>query len=232
MLGRIFEIREFTLQDGPGVRTTVFLKGCPLRCVWCHNPEGQSFDFDAMHDKNGNVRRCGNDWSARDLANEILVNADIMLQSGGGVTFSGGEPLSQADFLLETISLLKPNGINIAIETSGYVDSETYKRVISQVDFVYQDIKHHDAAKFKLLTGGDLQLVLNNIAYLKACGAKHVFRTPLIPRVNDSEDDKRRIRNIAGDDELQFLPFNPLAGAKYKLLNRQFPLALISAERE
>lgn len=213
------------------MRTTVFLKGCPLRCAWCHNPEGQSFDFDTMRDKNGKTRRCGADWSAADLAKELLTNADIMLQSGGGVTFSGGEPLSQSEFLLETISLLKPSGIGIAIETSGYVDNETYKRVIDNVDFVYQDIKHHDAEQFKKWTGGNLQLVLNNIAYLKKSGKKHVFRTPLIPGVNNTEEDKMKIRTIAGDDELQFLPFNPLAGAKYKLLDREFPLPLISAER-
>ena len=88
--GRIFEIREFTLHDGPGVRTTVFFKGCPLRCAWCHNPEGQSFDIETMSRKDGTSIQCGRDWDAAALADELLKNADIMKQSGGGVTFSGG----------------------------------------------------------------------------------------------------------------------------------------------
>ena len=92
--GRVFEIREFTLHDGPGVRTTVFLKGCPLRCAWCHNPEGQSFEIETMVRRDGTRLKCGEDWTAEALAEELLVNADIMRQSGGGVTFSGGEPLS------------------------------------------------------------------------------------------------------------------------------------------
>ena len=107
MKGRVFEIREFTLHDGPGVRTTVFFKGCPLRCAWCHNPEGQSPEIEMMTRANGERVVCGKDWDADALAIELLKNADIMAQSGGGVTFSGGEPLDQAAFLLELVTLLK-----------------------------------------------------------------------------------------------------------------------------
>ena len=101
MTGRIFEIREFTLHDGPGVRTTVFFKGCPLRCAWCHNPEGQAAEIETMVRKGGEKVVCGRDISATELADELATNADIMNESGGGVTFSGGEPLVQAKFLLE-----------------------------------------------------------------------------------------------------------------------------------
>ena len=104
MTGRVFEIREFTLHDGPGVRTTVFFKGCPLRCAWCHNPEGQSFDVETMTRRDGTKVSCGQDWTAEALAKELLKNADIMKQSGGGVTFSGGEPLAQGDFVLQTMA--------------------------------------------------------------------------------------------------------------------------------
>ena len=115
--GRIFEIREFTLHDGPGVRTTVFFKGCPLRCAWCHNPEGQSFEKEVMTRKDGTTILSGQDWGPEELAQELLKNADIMKQSGGGVTFSGGEPLLQSDFLLQLIPLLKSRGVHLGIET-------------------------------------------------------------------------------------------------------------------
>ena len=127
MTGRIFEIRELTLHDGPGVRTTVFFKGCPLRCAWCHNPEGQSFDVETMTRRDGTKVSCGQDWTAEALAKELLKNADIMKQSGGGVTFSGGEPLAQAEFLLELIPLLKRGGVNLTLETSGAADTRTYQ---------------------------------------------------------------------------------------------------------
>ena len=152
MTGRVFEIREFTLQDGPGVRTTVFFKGCPLRCAWCHNPEGQAFAPETLTLRDGTARRCGEDWTADALAAELLTNADIMAQSGGGVTFSGGEPLAQADFLLALIDALRTRpeatGVTLALETSGHCPPEVYRRVVSRLDFVYQDLKLHDAAAF------------------------------------------------------------------------------------
>ena len=129
MTGRVFEIREFTLHDGPGVRTTVFFKGCPLRCQWCHNPEGQSAEIETMTRKGGEKVVCGRDVSALELADELAVNADIMNESGGGVTFSGGEPLAQTPFLLELIPLLKARGISLAIETSGYAPATDYQAV-------------------------------------------------------------------------------------------------------
>ena len=169
MEGRVFEIREFTLHDGPGVRTTVFLKGCPLRCAWCHNPEGQSFDIETMTRRDGTKVSCGQDWTPEDLAKELLKNADIMKQSGGGVTFSGGEPLAQADFLIELIPLLKQEGVKLAIETSGAVGLKTYQTVVSQIDFVYQDLKHHDAAAFRKWCGGDLNDILQEAEFV-CCG--------------------------------------------------------------
>ena len=224
MTGRIFEIREFTLHDGPGVRTTVFLKGCPLRCAWCHNPEGQSFDIETMTRRDGTKVSCGQDWTAEALAKELLKNADIMRQSGGGVTFSGGEPLAQADFLLELIPLLKQEGVGLAIETSGAVVFKTYQAIVSQMDFVYQDLKHHDAAAFRKWCGGELYDILQNVVWLKTSGVPHVFRVPCIPGVNDSAEDRKAFRELAGDDRLEFLPYNSAAGAKYPMLGRSYDL--------
>ena len=222
MRGRIFEIREFTLHDGPGVRTTVFFKGCPLRCEWCHNPEGQSFDVETMTRSNGEKIVCGRDWTPNALAEELLHNADIMEQSGGGVTFSGGEPLAQPEFLLELIAILKARGIHLAIETSGYAPPETYAAIVSQMNFVYQDLKHHDPVQFRRWTGGDLFVALKNIEWLRKSGVKYCFRVPLVPGVNDSEADRDAIASLVGDAAVEYLPFNTAAAAKYPMLGRRF----------
>ena len=234
MTGRVFEIREFTLHDGPGIRTTVFLKGCPLRCAWCHNPEGQSFGVEPMRHRDGSVSSCGVDWTAVALAEELLKNADIMVQSGGGVTFSGGEPLAQADFVLEVVRLMRERpqakGLAFALETSGFADANTYRAVISQMDFVYQDLKHPDADGFRKWCGGDLSVILQNVAWLKTSGIRHVFRVPCIPGVNDSESARAAFRELAGASPVEFLPYNPAAGAKYPLLGRTYPLEEVHDE--
>ena len=224
MLGRIFEIREFTLHDGPGVRTTVFFKGCPLRCAWCHNPEGQSFAIETMTRANGEKVACGQDWTADALAAELLRNADIMAQSGGGVTFSGGEPLAQADFLLELIPILKEKGVQLAIETSGCVPCETYRTVVSQLDFVYQDVKLLDAEAFRRWTGGELDVVLENVSWLRRSGIPFVFRVPCIPGVNDDAASRAAFDAFADGATIEYLPYNPAAGAKYPMLGRSFRL--------
>lgn len=230
--GRIFEIREFTLHDGPGVRTTVFFKGCPLRCAWCHNPEGQSFEKEVMTRKDGTTILCGQDWEVEELAQELLKNADIMEQSGGGVTFSGGEPLLQSDFLLRLIPLLKSRGVHLAVETSGAVDMETYRSVISKMDFVYQDLKHHDGAAFHKWTDGNLEEVLANISWLRKSGVEHVLRIPVVPGVNDSPADRAALMKIAGDSIVEFLPYNLAAAAKYWMLGRDCPPRFQSNDTE
>ena len=222
--GRIFEIREFTLHDGPGVRTTVFFKGCPLRCAWCHNPEGQSFDKETMTRKDGETVPCGQDWDVAALADELLKNADIMKQSGGGVTFSGGEPLSQAEFLLRLIPLLKEKGVHIAVETSGYALFEAYRSIVAKVDFVYQDVKCLDPMTFKRLTGGELEVVLENIAWLRTSGIPFVFRVPCIPGISDSAQSRAAFAAFADGARIEFLPYNTAAGAKYPMLGRTYPM--------
>jgi pyruvate formate lyase activating enzyme len=224
LTGRVFEIREFTLHDGPGVRTTVFFKGCPLRCAWCHNPEGQSAEVETMVRRGGEKVVCGRDWTAEALAAELLVNADIFAQSGGGVTFSGGEPLMQAAFLLELIPLLKAKGVSLAIETSGAAPSADYRAVVSRLDFVYQDVKLLDADAFRRWTGGDLAPVLANIEWLRGSGVPFSFRVPCIPGVNDAPSDRAAFEAFAAGAAIEFLPYNTAAGAKYPMLGRKYPM--------
>ena len=233
MTGRLFEIREFTLHDGPGVRTTVFLKGCPLRCAWCHNPEGQRFERETMRRRDGESVPCGEDWDSGALAKELLRNADIFTQSGGGVTFSGGEPLAQAAFVAEVADLLTAGGVRSALETSGHAPEADYRAVVSRMAFVYQDLKHHDAEAFRRWCGGDLALVLRNLAWLRGAGIPYIVRVPCIPGVNDTPADREALLRLAGSSPtmqgVEFLPYNAAAPAKYAMLGRAYPLTPLTS---
>ena len=215
MLGRIFEIREFTLQDGPGPRTTVFLQGCPLRCTWCHNPEGQEFGG-------------GREMTEAEVADEVLRTADFLVMSKGGVTLSGGEPLAQAGFaaaIIDRIRATEPR-LTYAIETSGFASIADYRKVVQRLDFVYQDIKFPDLDGYRRWTGVDAAPIFENVKWLKRSMVPFVVRVPCIPGVNDSRETKSAIaRLVDGAPNLlgiEFLPYNRLAGAKYAKLGREY----------
>lgn len=246
----IFEIREFSIFDGAGIRTTVFLKGCPLRCAWCHNPEGIAFEpqilFNAQKCRHcgnclkehapdalpesfcptGAKRLCGFRMDSDELAAKLLRQADVYAMSGGGVTFSGGEPLAQAPFVREVMRKLHENGVQTAVETSGAVSPEFYRLGLEFCDFVFQDLKHPTPEGFRHYCGGDLALVLRNVEKLKASGKPFVFRIPLIPEVNDSLECMTRFAELAvGIPTLQrveILPYHLTAGAKYHLVGLEY----------
>jgi pyruvate formate lyase activating enzyme len=182
-----------------------------LRCPWCHNPQGKSFEKETLLRKDGEAVSFGEDWEADKLAEELLRNADIMLQSGGGVTFSGGEPLAQADFVCAVADLLKAHGIHLALETSGHAPEETYHAVVSRMDFIYQDLKHHAPEAFRRWCGGDLSLVLRNYAWLRESGKPFVVRVPCIGDVNDTPADREALLRLAGPGAtVEFLPEIPI----------------------
>ena len=251
MNGTIFDIKEFSIHDGPGGRMTVFLKGCPLRCVWCHNPEGLKKEPQLMHKKklctdcgmcrvnckheecrgfdrcihacpNGCVSVSGAEISTDELAEKLNKNEEILKSLGGGITISGGEPMMQADFVCELSDKL--TNIHKAIQTSGYADEETYKRVIDKFDYIMQDIKLADKEKHKLYTGVDNEKILKNIEYLKRSGKEFVFRVPLIPGITDTEDNLKGISEIAEGFNVEYLPYNELAGAKYEMIGMEYKL--------
>ncbi|MDO4627886.1 MAG: glycyl-radical enzyme activating protein [Planctomycetia bacterium] len=256
IIGTLFEIREFSIFDGSGIRTTVFLKGCPLRCAWCHNPEGIAFQPEILYNEHkcnhcGNCKKvcptpekcvtcgtcarscptgarrvCGFQMNSDDLASQLLKQADIFAMSGGGVTFSGGEPLAQAKFVREVMKILRDAKISTAVETSGAVSEENYRLGLELADFVFQDLKHPDADAFQYYTGGDLNLVLKNIAWLCESGKPFIFRIPLIPEVNDSAECMTNFAKIAaGIPTLQcveILPYHVTAGAKYHLVGKVY----------
>ena len=251
MTGIIFDIKEMAVHDGPGIRTTVFLKGCPLSCAWCHNPEGLSFEPQLMYkqvrciDCKSCQRECnhpecqpfgrcihscpencleiaGREITAQELANELKKSADVLGDSFGGFTFSGGEPLAQPEFLLQLIKEL--NNYNLCIETSGFAESEVFKEIIDKLDFVIMDIKLADTEIHKKYTGVDNDLILNNFKYLKQSGKPYVIRTPLIPNITDTKENLTAIKNIIGDSNWEQLPYNAAAGAKYKMLGMNYKL--------
>ena len=208
MTGRILEIREFCLQDGPGPRTTVFLQGCPLRCTWCQNPEGQETSG-------------GRTMTAREVADEVLKTADFLRSSGG-------EPLMQSAFLLAVADILADGAqpLDLALETSGFAAAADYRRVVSRMDLVLQDVKFPDPEGYRRWTGVDAAQVFENLAWLKASGRPFVARIPTLPGVNDSPGTKAALAellaNAKGLRRVELLPYNRLAGAKYAKLGRRY----------
>ena len=160
-------------------------------------------------------------WEANALAEKLLTHKTFFDTMGGGITLSGGEPLLQADFCVELLTLLKGQ-VHTAIETSGYAKSEDFTKVISLCDFVYMDIKLADSEQHKKYTGVDNKIILENAEYLKQSGIPHTFRTPLIPNITDTEENLKAIEGIVGSSSWEKLPYNPLAGAKYASVGRSF----------
>ena len=221
--GIVSDIRDFTLHDGPGIRLTVFLKGCPLRCQWCHNPETISPRPQAMRSPAGD-RTVGRRYSSDELASIVLAEADILRANHGGVTFSGGEPLMQSLFLEEVIHRVRP--LHVVLDTSGYASPEVFRRVAPLADLIHFDLKLMDAEEHRRFTGADNRPILDNLAWLATSGVAFVARVPLVPGVTDTPRNLERIAQmVCGNPSLQrveFLPYNRAAGGKYAGLGMEF----------
>lgn len=251
----VFSIEEFSVFDGPGIRTTIFLKGCPLRCEWCHNPEGQSFSNSIIRSDNGCLgcgeclrrgetvagkivftessiancpqnllRYCAQKYTAEGLVSHLSKNFAILNASGGGITFSGGEPLSNPDFLLECLDLTKDK-VNRAVQTCGFAPSEVFESVLEACDYMLFDLKLANSDLHKRYTGVPNERILQNFATLSSSGKKFVVRVPMIPTVIDTEENIRGICEILlknGVKYVELLPYNKLAGAKYSLVDREY----------
>ena len=221
--GVVFDIKEFAVHDGPGLRITVFLKGCLLDCTWCHNPEGKS-PLPQIVCTPFSERLAGREYTAQELAGRLNPLAPVLNSSGGGVTFSGGEPLLQASFIIEVAGLLEIE--HILLDTSGYGKLDDFARLLQCVDLVYFDLKLVDASLFRRYTSGNISLVLKNLEYLKSTGKPFVIRVPLVPGVTDTDENLSAIAGVVrgspGLVSVDLLPYNILAGAKYPAAGLEF----------
>ena len=208
LTGKIHSFQSLGTVDGPGVRYVVFMQGCNLRCGCCHNPDTWAFDG-------------GNEYNVVQVFNNVCRYKEYFGKDGG-ITVSGGEPLMQPDFVIDLASKLE--GVHKAIQTSGYADEETYQKVIGRFDYVMQDIKLVDNELHRKYTGVSNDVILKNIEWLKRSGKEFVLRMPLIPGITDTEENKAAALKIADGAKLEFLDYNPLAGAKYEMLGMKYEL--------
>ncbi len=248
MLGTVFAIEEFSVYDGPGIRTTVFLKGCHMRCQWCHNPESRRFEPEILKNPNGClhcgrctadegklseksilacpmklIRLCGEAYEPQQLCEKILKNRRI-LACGGGVTFSGGEPLAQADFVSECCDIIGDR-LHKALQTAGFCDGHSFEKLLAKVDYVLFDLKIIDNAMHKKYTGVGNDSILSNFETL--CKSKKDFcvRIPLIPTVTDTQENIEsicRIMQKQGVGYAELMPYNKMAGGKYAMLGKSY----------
>jgi pyruvate formate lyase activating enzyme len=234
--GTLFKIKRFALHDGPGVRTTVFLKGCPLRCFWCHNPEGQRPEPQPIEREVENEdgrRGCVMDtvgWTTDGsrLIAELEKDRIFWDASGGGVTISGGEPLFQPGFLHDLLARCHGQEIHTALDTSGYAPWETLARMKDYVDLFLFDLKSADDTIHKKVTGVSNRLIIDNLSRLAASGARLRVRIPIVPGVNDDTDqvDKmlRVLAPLDGIRSVDLLSYHRIAAAKYQRLKLENPM--------
>lgn len=264
----VFNTQKFCVHDGPGIRTTVFLKGCPLNCIWCHNPESQSYEKEMMFSKDKCTscgtceKKCSNDAikviqaevennkekctlcgdcidfcvkNAREIAGREYKMGELIKiiekdrtfyeQSGGGVTFSGGEAMAQIDSLEEIVKKCKERGISVAIDTCGYAPFSSYERILDYVDLFLYDIKLMDTGLHKKYTGKGNELIMENLVKLSERGANINLRLPLIQGINIDDKNIQSIIDFVKPlriSMVNLLPYHDIARDKYSKLNRDY----------
>lgn len=269
--GYIFNIQKFSLHDGPGIRTTIFFKGCNLQCRWCANPESQRMEAQLTLDRGkcsgcgrciaacdsgarkmqegfpaveaASCRVCGSCLqscpssaiavegrriSVQEALEEALKDLPFYQQSGGGVTFSGGEVLLQQEFATALARELHRHGVHVAIETAAAVEPERFRAFLQEVDYVFIDLKHYDCARHIAGTGVSNAQIIENLRTLHASGRACTVRIPVIPGYNDSLADAAGFAQLLGSlgiAQAQLLPFHQLGERKYELLGRKYAFA-------
>ena len=266
--GTVFNIQKFSVNDGPGIRTVVFFKGCPLHCQWCANPESQLARVQLFHDvkkcigcrqcistcqrqaasftnqrihinplmcdacgacipdcPSGALSKEGYTTTVEKVIQEVMQDEVFYLESGGGITLSGGEFFMQSDFAYELLLAAKEEGLHTCCETTGFVRSDLFEKVISLIDHIFFDVKHYDSAKHKEGTGVDNDLILANLALAIRTGKTVLPRIPVIPGFNDSLTDAEGFAEVlrkAGAQRVQLLPFHQFGENKYDLLDQNY----------
>lgn len=223
--GRIFDIQKFSVHDGPGIRTIVFLKGCALRCRWCCNPESQKYEIQTMI-QNGKEKVVGRDVTVSEVLDMVKQDMPYYRRSGGGITLSGGEMLCQSDFSYALLRSAKEAAINTAVETTGFAPFEKIEKMLPYIDTVLMDIKHTDSAKHKEFTTQPNELILENAVKIAKMAKKLIIRVPVIPGFNDTESEIADIAQFAsklqGVEEINLLPYHNFGKDKYLGLGREY----------
>ena len=255
-LATIFDIERNSFVDGPGIRTTVFFKGCNLRCAWCHNPESQSAVAQMLFYKNrctgcGKCKEkcknslascdlcgkctlycpsdareiCGKEYTPDEVVREIVKDKLFYENSGGGVTFSGGECMLQIDFLEEVLKASKESEIHTAVDTAGHLPYEYFERILPYTDLFLYDIKSFDSECHKRYTGVGNERILENLAKLLSTGKPVWVRIPVIPSVNDTEEEMENIRAFLDKhgypEKVELLPYHAMGEHKYEAVGKE-----------
>lgn len=232
--GLIFDIKRYALHDGPGIRTTVFLKGCAANCWWCHNPESQSpkieksvrtnrFDKSVIEEE----EIIGREITVDELMTEIAKDQVFFDESGGGVTFSGGEPLMQPDFLCDILKSCKQNGFTTTVDTTGYAQPDIFSSIIDLVDLFLYDIKFIDDCLHKKYAGVSNINILSNLQALINQNKSIILRLPVIPGITNQKKNIDEIINFIlnlnlEENRIDLLPYHKIARHKYQKLNKDY----------
>ena len=269
--GTIFDIKRFAVHDGPGIRTTVFFKGCPLRCMWCHNPESMRIQRQIVFFENKCIgcgecfKRCPNGAveatpegrkyykskcalcgtcveycyaeatvmqgkiaTVDEVIDEVKKDMPFYENSNGGVTLSGGEPTMQPEFCIAVLEASKKANMHTALDTSGYTKTEVLKEILKYVDLVLYDIKLMDPQEHKKYTGVSNELIISNLMEIDSLEIPIEIRIPVIPGVNDTEDNLSRlcklVNSVKSIERIRLLPYHRLGEGKYSRLEMEYKL--------
>jgi pyruvate formate lyase activating enzyme len=235
MQGLVFDIKHYAIHDGPGIRTTIFLKGCPMHCLWCHNPESQDngaeafirekvLDNHKFHDK----EEIGKIMSVAEIMEQVNKDRIFTEESGGGVTVSGGEPLMQPEFLLELLISCKKEGYHTAIDTCGHAEKTVVKSILDYTDLFLYDLKLIDNTSHEEYTGVTNIKVMENLEMIMKAGSDIILRFPVIPGITDTEKNLEAIsgyiRSNPQLNKIDLLPYHAFAKSKYRRLEREYQL--------
>jgi len=243
-MGIIFDIKRFAVHDGPGIRTTVFMKGCPLSCQWCHNPESMSSDICTVP-KTVRIgektftedETVGREMTVEQVMKELRKEQIFMEELGGGVTFSGGEPLQQADFLLEMLMACKAERMHTAVDTSGFTNWKMLEKVLQYTDLFLYDLKLIDDDLHKTYTGVSNKLILENLEKLLELGRNLRIRIPMIPGVTFTEENINQTFDYLSElkfsiEGVDLLPYHNIASHKYERFGMENKLGELKSIRK